>query len=65
MKWMVPVYPVAVVLLAFLAVTLKLWATPAVVGEGKPLTTKLAGLTRMLAWVPVSVLVTVSVAVID
>ena len=50
------------------AVTVTLWAAPAVVGLVKPETVKLAapaGLTVMALWVPVMVPVTVSVAVID
>ena len=48
------------------AVTVKLWEVPAVVGDVKPETVKLAppaGLTVMLLWPPVMVAVTVSVAV--
>ena len=44
------------------------WATPAVVGEEKPITPRAlsaAGLTRMPDWVPASVLVTVSLTVND
>ena len=50
------------------AVTVTLWAAPAVVGLVKPETMKLVvgpRLTVMPLWVPVMVPVTVSVAVID
>ena len=58
----------SVVPLAFKAVTVTVWETPAVVGEVKPFTRKLAGLarlTRMPDCVPVIVEVTASIAVID
>ncbi len=50
------------------AVTVTLWAAPAVVGLGKPETTRVAAgpiCTVMALWVPVMVPVTVSVAVMD
>ncbi len=50
------------------AVTVTLWAVPAVVGLGKAETTRVdvtPGSTVMELWVPVMVPVTVSVAVID
>ena len=50
------------------AVTVTLWATPAVVGLVKPVTARVvaeAAFTTMPLWVPVIVPVTVSVAVID
>ena len=53
---------------ASLAVTVKLCATPAVVGLGKPLSTRLAAaaaLTTIPLCVPVMEPATVSVAVID
>ena len=51
-----------------MAVTVTLLDVPAVLGEAKPETTRLlaaAGLTAMPLWLPVIVLVTVSVAVSD
>ena len=53
---------------ASLAVTVTLWATPAVVGVVKPETVRVVAVlesTEMALWVPVMVPVTVSVAVID
>ncbi len=50
------------------ALTVTLWATPAVVGLGKAETTRVVALlesTEMEPWVPVMVPVTVSVAVMD
>ena len=67
LKWIVPLYPVAVFPKASRAVTVKFPATPAWFGEGKPATRTLlaaAGWT-VIACVPAIELVAVSVAISD
>jgi hypothetical protein len=51
-----------------LAVTVNVWASPAMVGSRKPATTRVevaAGVTVIAVWLPVIVPMLVSVAVID